>query len=242
MTNDYTSEVDKLDLTKHTKNSKKTYGGKSNQKVKNHDKNGAPIFSDDNHKSGGVAVADTTLQLNPPAFQIPSSSAPKGIKRKWSLIDGPVDQQIESSLCLCLGHSSSSSDSKGSAATACTSMSSAKETEEESSMDLELDFTLHLGSEKSLNPRKSASLKFPSAHLKVDLELSLSSGIAESDITTFYPSSTSAKNVLNRAFTDCPPAEVSAGGQSKIKQLLILDCPNTSVGGQDFLAPKDKRS
>ncbi|KAL2458928.1 uncharacterized protein Fot_55214 [Forsythia ovata] len=134
-------------------------------------------------------------------FRSHSSSAPKGIKRKWSLIDGPVDQQIESSLCLRLGHSSSSSDSKGSAATACTSMSSAKETEEESSMDLELDFTLHLGSEKSLNPRKSASLKFPSAHLKVDLELSLSSGIAESDITTFYPSSTSAKNVLNRAFT-----------------------------------------
>ncbi|KAL2517228.1 loricrin-related [Abeliophyllum distichum] len=149
----------------------------------------------------GVNCADTTLQLNPPAFQIPSSSAPKGIKRKWSLIDAPVDQQIESSLCLRLGHSSSSSDSKGSTATACTSMSSAKETEEESSMDLELDFALHLGSEKPLNPRKSARLKFPSAQPKVDLELSLSSGIAESDITTFYPSSTSAKNVLNRAFT-----------------------------------------
>ncbi|CAI9755484.1 unnamed protein product [Fraxinus pennsylvanica] len=149
----------------------------------------------------GVYCEDTTLQLNPPAFQIPSSSAPKGIKRKWSLIDRPVDLQIKSSLCLRLGHSSSSSDSKGSTGTACTSMSSAKDIEEESSMDLELDFTLHLGSEKSLNPRKSASLKSLSAQPKVDLELSLSSGLAESDITTFCPSSTTEKNALNMAFT-----------------------------------------
>ncbi|KAI3468664.1 hypothetical protein Pfo_025327 [Paulownia fortunei] len=144
-----------------------------------------------------VYCADTTLRLDSPGFASPFMSAPKGVKRKWSVVDGPANQQVESSLGLRLGHSSSSSDSKGSTATACTSMSSAKDTEDESSMDLELDFTLHLGSDKSSGSQKSASSNLKSLNVwpKVDLQLSLSSGPAVSDVTTVHPSPTAAKNV-----------------------------------------------
>ncbi|CAA2993042.1 uncharacterized protein LOC111368464 [Olea europaea var. sylvestris] len=150
--------------------------------------NGAP-------GAGGVCYADRILQLDSPAFPIPLASAPKGIKRKWSLINGSLDQQIRSSLCLQLG---SSSDRKGCTVTACTSLSSAKETEGESTMDLELDFTLHLGREKSQSPKLSASynLKSFDACPKVDLELSLSSGPAESDIANVDRSSTEPKSIL----------------------------------------------
>ncbi|KAL0393620.1 UNVERIFIED_CONTAM: hypothetical protein Slati_4328200 [Sesamum latifolium] len=133
-----------------------------------------------------VYCADTTLRLDSPGFANPFISAPKGVKRKWSSVSGPVNQQAKSSLGLRLGHSSSSSDSKESTATACTSLSSAKETEEESSMDLELDFTLYLGSDKSSGSEKSvdSNLKSLNAWPKVDLQLSLSSGPAVSDVTT----------------------------------------------------------
>ncbi|KAL3844529.1 hypothetical protein ACJIZ3_001932 [Penstemon smallii] len=142
--------------------------------------------------------ADTTLRLNSPGFATPLTPAPKRIKRKFSFIDGPINQQVESYLNLHLGHSPSSSDSKGSTATACTTISSARETEEESSMDLELDFTLHLGGDKSSGSEKSASSKMKSLHAwsKVDLQLSLSSGLAESDITTVHPSSTAPKQAI----------------------------------------------
>ncbi|CAI9094216.1 OLC1v1029912C3 [Oldenlandia corymbosa var. corymbosa] len=140
----------------------------------------------------GAYGADTTLRLDFSGSPMPFASAPKGIKRKWSLMHEPV-QQLESALSLRLGHSSSSSDSKGSSTTACTSISSAKEIEESSSMDLELDFTLHLGNERKFgSPSKSVDV-WP----KVDLELSLSSGVAESDVTTLHLSSTPPKNVAS---------------------------------------------
>ncbi|KAI7989173.1 putative WRKY transcription factor 19 [Camellia lanceoleosa] len=140
---------------------------------------------------------DTVLRLDSPGSSIPLKSAPKGIKRKWSLIDGSKGQQVESSLRLKLGHSSSSSDSKGSSATACTTVSSAKETDEESSMDLDLDFSLHLGNEKISIPKKHASsnLKAPDMQPEVDLQLSLSTGPTESDITSVHLSSTPSQSV-----------------------------------------------
>lgn len=148
--------------------------------------------------TGGKVVycADTTLRLDSPGHATPFASVPKGVKRKWSIVDDPANKQGESLLCLHLGHSSSSSDSKGSTATACTSMSSAKETEEESSMDLELDFTLNLGGDKSSGVEKSASSSLESLNKwpKVDLQLSLSSQAAVSDITTVHPSSSALKN------------------------------------------------
>ncbi|CAI9772667.1 unnamed protein product [Fraxinus pennsylvanica] len=151
--------------------------------------------------AGGICYADRILQLDSPAFPIPLASAPKEIKRKWSLINGSLDQQIRSPLCLQLG---SSSDSKGSTVTACTSLPSAKETEGESTMDLELDFTLHLGREKSQSPKLSAShnLKSLDAYPKVDLELSLSSGPAESDIANVHRSSTAPKSILKMPVGD----------------------------------------
>ncbi|KAL3499279.1 hypothetical protein ACH5RR_038372 [Cinchona calisaya] len=148
--------------------------------------------------AGGGYCADTTLCLDSSGSPIPFVSTPKGIKRKWSLIDGSVG--LESSLCLHLGHSTSSSDSKGSSATACTSISSTKEIEESSSMDLELDFSLHLGNDKTPRSRKSTSPSSIAVDVwpKVDLELSLSSGTAESDITSIHLSSTPTQNVVNQ--------------------------------------------
>lgn len=144
-----------------------------------------------------VYCADTTLRLDSIGFPSPFLSASTGVKRKWSFVNGPENQQVESSLCLRLGHSSSSSDSKGSTATACSSMSSAKETDEESSMDLELDFALHLGVDKPLASEKSANsnLKSLDKWPKVDLQLGLFSGPAVSDITTVNPSPTALMNV-----------------------------------------------
>lgn len=148
---------------------------------------------------GGAYCADTTLRLDSIGSSVPSIPAPKGIKRKWSSIGGSNDQQIGSSLCLRLGHSSSSSDSKGSSGAACTSMSSARENDEGSSMDLDLEFSLHLGNEKKIpSTRKSArpdSQKLAKG-LAVDLELSLSSGAAESDVTTVHLLSTSPQSIM----------------------------------------------
>ncbi|KAK6137332.1 hypothetical protein DH2020_028936 [Rehmannia glutinosa] len=144
-----------------------------------------------------VYCADTTLRLDSPGSATPFTAAPKGVKRKWSFVEGTANRLVQSSLGLHLGHSSSSSDSKGSTATAGTSMS--KESEEESSMDIELDFTLHLGGDKSSGSEKSAScnLKSLKASPKVDLQLSLSSGPTVSDITTVHPSLTTPKKVTN---------------------------------------------
>ncbi|XWS48858.1 hypothetical protein CRYUN_Cryun13aG0112800 [Craigia yunnanensis] len=135
--------------------------------------------------------ADTVLRLDSPGSSIPHMSTSKGIKRKWSLMDGSINEQVGSSLSLGLGSSSSSSDSEGSSTTACNTTSSAKEADEESSMDIELDFTLHLGNEKVINPKKSASSNLKGLELqpKVDLELSLSTGPSESDITSVRLSS-----------------------------------------------------
>ncbi|XVF53003.1 hypothetical protein PTKIN_Ptkin05aG0063500 [Pterospermum kingtungense] len=141
--------------------------------------------------TGGGYSTDTVLRLDSPGSSIPHGSTSKGIKRKWSLMDGSISEQVGSSLSLGLGHSSSSSDSKGSSTTACTTTSSAKEADEESSMDIELDFTLHIGNEKVINPKKSASPNLKGLELQptVDLELSLSTGPSESDITSVHLSS-----------------------------------------------------
>ncbi|XVF51394.1 hypothetical protein PTKIN_Ptkin04bG0181700 [Pterospermum kingtungense] len=142
-------------------------------------------------RTGVPYSADTVLRLDSPASSVPYMSTSKGIKRKWSLMDGSISEKVGSSLSLGLGRSSSSSDSKGSSTTACTTTSSAKEPDEESSMDVELDFTLHLGNEKVINHKKSGSpnLKGLEFKPKVDLELSLSTGPSESDITSVHLSS-----------------------------------------------------
>ncbi|KAL8150402.1 hypothetical protein V2J09_020210 [Rumex salicifolius] len=130
---------------------------------------------------------DTTLRLDSIAPHFPIS---KGTKRKWSLTDGNTGQHAKRLLGLGLHHhSSSSSESKCSSATGCTAMSSAKETEEESSMYLDLDFSLHLGSEKSPSPKKPAG-----PLMRFDLELSLSTVPSESDITSVHQDSPVTQN------------------------------------------------
>ncbi|KAF5730042.1 hypothetical protein HS088_TW20G00412 [Tripterygium wilfordii] len=143
-------------------------------------------------RAGAEYCTDTILRLDSTGPSTPNITGSKGVKRKWDLISGSVNQQAAgSSLSLGLGLSSSSSDSKGSSVTACTTMSSAKETEDESSMDIALNFTLHLGSEKMSSPKKSANdnLKGLEQECKVDLELSLSRGPSESDITSVHVNS-----------------------------------------------------
>nr|GEY56688.1 hypothetical protein [Tanacetum cinerariifolium] len=129
---------------------------------------------------GAGYATDTVLRLDSPG----SVSASKGVKRKWSVRDGSIDMDAELPLCLWFGRSSSSSDSKASSATA---MSSPKETNEESSMDIDLDFCLHLGGEKVPVRNKVSSNKVSmDCQDEVDLELSLSSTPAESDISTVH--------------------------------------------------------
>ncbi|PNT45393.1 hypothetical protein POPTR_003G134200v4 [Populus trichocarpa] len=158
--------------------------------------------------AGTKYSADTVLRLDSPGSSVPSGFSSKGIKRKWNLINGSMGQNVGSSLSLGLGRSSSSSDSKGSSATACTSMSSAIETDEESSMDL--DFSLHLGHEKMLSPKKPARSYLKGMEPKVDLELGLSTGPSESDVTSIHPPSSS----LEFAF-DMP---LAMGGASNVNE------------------------
>lgn len=136
--------------------------------------------------------ADTALRLDLPGVPYPYLLNSKGAKRKFDTIDGPRRLQDGSSLVFGLGHSSSSSDSKGSSATACTTISSMKETEDDFLMDLNLDFNLHIGKERTLNPKKnfhSTPKGLEVEKPKLDLVLSLSSGYAESDITSVTPDS-----------------------------------------------------
>lgn len=140
-------------------------------------------------QAGGVGAdyrTDTDLRLDSITASFPNLPTLKGIKRKWSEFNGSVVPEDGFSLALGLGRPQSSSDSKGSSGTVCTSISSPKETEEESSMDLNLDFDLHLGNDKVGSTSKSTSVmpKGTEIRPKFDLELSLSTGPAESDVTS----------------------------------------------------------
>ncbi|CAH8380600.1 unnamed protein product [Eruca vesicaria subsp. sativa] len=157
------------------------------------------------------AAADTTLRLDSLASPLSNT---KGIKRKWSLIDGSKGQEADHLLSLRLGYSPSSSDSKGSSATASMSLSSPKETEEASSMDLDLDFTLHLGNEKPTSIKRPAELKMKGLQAispKFDLELSLSGGggSCQSEITAVqqqvnqFPTLADMLRATNEGSTSC---------------------------------------
>lgn len=179
-----------------------------------------------------VGDINTLLRLDSPVSPIPFLTAPKGTKRKWSSVGGPMAPQEASSLCLRLGHhSSSSSDSKASSATACTAISSAKETDEESSMDVDLDFSLHLGNDKMLNIQKK-----PVTEPEVDLQLSLGRGTStESDITIvhFSPNTTAPKKIgtglfLNQVVREIRPAHTVQDLSTSIKTAPISSATCTS--------------
>ncbi|CAI9092345.1 OLC1v1027547C1 [Oldenlandia corymbosa var. corymbosa] len=90
-----------------------------------------------------------------------------GTKRKWCDVD-------DSSVFLALGHSSSHRPN----------LSIGKETDDESSIDLSLSIDLHLGNRQTscltYGPSRAVGVK----RSEIDLELSLSTGPAESDVTT----------------------------------------------------------
>ncbi|XP_059308778.1 uncharacterized protein LOC132059947 [Lycium ferocissimum] len=130
-------------------------------------------------------------------YLMPLIPATKEIKQNWNVIRESIDQQIDSSLCLSLGHSSSPSESKRSSGIVCTSISPAKESDE-SSMDLEVDFGLYLANEKTPRPKSltTSDPKVLDAGPAIDLELSLSSSAAESDVTTLHLTSTSPQSIV----------------------------------------------
>ncbi|KAK9698514.1 hypothetical protein RND81_08G110000 [Saponaria officinalis] len=70
-------------------------------------------------------------------------------------------------------------------------------------MDLDLDFALHLGSDKSPSPKKLAAsnVKEIGSQLKLDLELSLSAVASESDITSIHEYSNSLPNTVGAPFS-----------------------------------------
>ncbi|XP_042506046.1 uncharacterized protein LOC122082502 [Macadamia integrifolia] len=185
--------------------------------------------------------ADTVLRLDSPGVSAHSFASSKGTKRKWSAIDGSVGFEDGSSLVLGLGHSPSSSDSKGSSATACTTMSSPKENEEESLMDIGLDFDLHLGNEKARSPKKpsGAILKPLEVRPKFDLELSLSTGPAESDVTSVTPGSTPSQNFEMQLIAGTGPL-VDEGSTSSRWKLGNAILPLHPVRGEETSLPPNK--
>ncbi|KAL3521592.1 hypothetical protein ACH5RR_019741 [Cinchona calisaya] len=139
--------------------------------------------STDLNKIANVRSSDSAIPvLGLDSSGIVNSYCSRGSKRKLGVVDG-------SSLFLELGRSSSS----------CTSVSCGKEIEEESSIHLGLNTDLRLG-----NHRTHYANEFPYGTAKahemrrpvVDLELSLSTGPSESDITTVTQGSSPHKNNL----------------------------------------------
>ncbi|XP_055819596.1 uncharacterized protein LOC129888669 [Solanum dulcamara] len=186
-------------------------------------------------RAEGGDCADTTLRLDSVGSLMPLVPATKEIKRNWSLIRGSVDQQIGSSLCLSLGHSSSPSENKWSSGTVCTSISPAKETDK-SSMDLEVDFGLYLANDKTPRPKSSTSSdpKVLDEGAAIDLELSLSSSAAESDVTTLHMTSTSPQSVIK--------VPHGFGGALQTDEVSAVSHWKTSSIFHPLHAPQDKES
>ncbi|KAJ7952230.1 putative Transcription factor [Quillaja saponaria] len=197
----------------------------------NHSSNAFNVLGNPIQFEGSRAefTTDTLLRLDSPGSYLSTS---KEIKRKWELIDGCRPQRVGSSLSLGIGRSSSSSDSKGSSATACTAMSSAKETDDKSSMDLELDFTLHLGSEKvqSLKNLTTSNLKTMEFQPKVDLELSLSTWPSESGGNQGYspPSKTFLSTGTSFLFSQAPE-KFDCYPIAPVLSSSVLTMPNSSA-------------
>lgn len=95
-------------------------------------------------------------------------------RRNWNPVDGTMTFNIDPSLDLALTHSAVPSICNAKSATAFSTLTSGRELNS-SLLDSSMDFSLHLGYKKTQNEAHSG---------KVDLELSLSIGAAESDVTS----------------------------------------------------------
>ncbi|KAG8390362.1 hypothetical protein BUALT_Bualt01G0075600 [Buddleja alternifolia] len=118
----------------------------------------------------------STLDFDSP--RVSSSCFPKGSKRKCSTADRHINLKDGCSLVLGLGHSSSS----------CTTICSGKEMEDNSSVDFVLHINPHTGGNRSYNPKKASVGTLVANRPILDLQLSLSTAPAESDVTTVTPS------------------------------------------------------
>ncbi|XXG42337.1 hypothetical protein AAC387_Pa01g2648 [Persea americana] len=174
---------------------------------------------------------DTTLRLDSPGASGVYHVSTKGTKRKWSAVDRAMGLEDGSSLVLGLGRSTSSSDSKGSSATVCT-IYSTKEADEESSMDLGLNFDLHLGNEKILNPKKPAVAAVKALELEpeFDLQLSLSTGPSESEVTSVTPNH--CQNNLEATISKMP---VDDEGLTSSRQKLGCIVPPLQTAEASFV-------
>lgn len=127
----------------------------------------------------GDKVVDFTVvsALDFDSSGVSSSFLAKGSKRKCSTVDQPIVLKDGSSLVLGLGLSSSSS----------TTICSGKEMEEASSIDLDLSINLNIGDNRSSIAKKVSAGTLNAVKVRrpiLDLQLSLSTGTTESDVTT----------------------------------------------------------
>ncbi|KAK6936740.1 hypothetical protein RJ641_033770 [Dillenia turbinata] len=138
-------------------------------------------------KAGSEYSTETALQLVSPGCFASNFRNVKGAKRKWTMVTGPIALQSGTSLVLGLGPSCTSHAERGTI-TACATVSSAKGVDDLSSADLVVDFDLHLGNKCApVMEKDSVSvLKHQEAEAmpKLDLELSLLTRPAESDVTS----------------------------------------------------------
>ncbi|KAL5727221.1 hypothetical protein ACHQM5_000441 [Ranunculus cassubicifolius] len=130
-----------------------------------------------------TCCSDTVLRLELPNSYL-SHGTCKELKRKCSVMDGPMACEDKCSLTLGTGHYMSS-------ATARTTGSSAIGTDGDSSVDNGLDISLQLGNEKYCSPKKS-STTLPMSN--ISLELSLSTAPADSSLTCVSLSSISLED------------------------------------------------
>lgn len=135
-----------------------------------------------NHSNDAVARVDSLGLSSSPSFV-------NGGKRKHGMLDGSINVKHKASLLLGFGHSLSS----------CTSISSGKEAEERESLSLGLGVELQLGSGATSNMENAlseTSKEQEPTKPKLDLELSLLTGPAESHTTTLKQCSSAYQHMV----------------------------------------------
>lgn len=128
-------------------------------------------------KDRGKVVDKVICDLDFHSPDVLGSFVSKGSKRKCSSINQPINFKDGSSLVLELGLSSSS----------CTTICLGKEAEEESSLDLGLGMNFNVGAGRLSSLKKVSDGTLNAVKMRrpvIDLQLSLSTETAESDVTT----------------------------------------------------------
>lgn len=146
--------------------------------------------------------ADTSLCLNSQNFVAvgPYLCDAGASKRKRNAADEGLSLKHEVSLALELGSSGSSLGSKTNCAAAETATISRIHVENQSPVDICLDLNIDLGCKRACKDTKNSSSSLEvqdKERAKVDLELSLSTGATESDLTSITLNSSLVQNVTS---------------------------------------------